>query len=65
MALWIGGEIYSSGGNKVAIQLTPGGNGIFEVKLNGEVLFDKGEAGRYPDLNDAKAIKAKIIEALA
>lgn len=65
MALWIGGEIYAAGSNKIALTLTPGAAGIFEVKLDGEVVFDKGTVGRYPDLNDAKEIKATIMNRTA
>ena len=65
MALWMGGEIYAAGGNKVKLTLTPGAAGIFEVKLDGESVFDKSSVGRYPDLNDAKEIKATVINRLA
>lgn len=65
MALWMGGEIYAAGGNKIELQLNPGASGIFEVKLDGEVVFDKGSAGRYPDLTDAKEIKATVMNRLA
>ncbi len=65
MALWIGGEIYVAGGNKIKLALTPGEAGIFEVKLDGKVVFDKGSVNRFPDLNDAKEIKATIINQLA
>ena len=61
MALWIGGEIYAAGGNKIELTLTPGASGIFEVKLDGDVVFDKGTVGRYPDLNDAKEMKAAVL----
>ena len=61
MALWMGGEIYAAGGNKIKLTLTPGEAGIFEVKLDGEVVFDKGTIGRYPDLTEAKEIKATVI----
>ncbi len=61
----MGGEIYAAGGNKIDLTLTPGGSGIFEVKLDGNIVFDKGSVGRYPDLNDAKEIKATVINQLA
>ncbi len=64
MALWIGGEIYAAGGNKIKLTLTPGEAGIFEVKLDGKVAFDKGTVGRYPDLNDAKELKATVTNQL-
>lgn len=65
MALWIGGEIYVAGGSDIALTLTPGASGIFEVKLDGDVVFDKGTTGKFPDLNDAKAIKATVAERIA
>lgn len=61
----MGGEIYAAGSNKINLTLTPGGSGIFEVKLDGEIVFDKGTVGRYPDLNDAKEIKATVMNQLA
>ncbi len=61
MALWMGGEIYAAGGTKIKLTLTPGVAGIFEVKLDGDVVFDKGSVERYPDLNDAKEIKATVM----
>jgi predicted Rdx family selenoprotein len=65
VALWIGGEIYAAGGSKIALKLTPGAAGIFEVKLDGKVVFDKGTLNKFPDLNDAKEIKATVINQLA
>ena len=41
--------------------LKPGKGGVLKVTLNGEVVFDKAETGRYPALPDAKEIKGKVI----
>lgn len=60
MAFWMGSEIYSAGGSNVAVTLTPGKGGVFKVTLNGDVVFDKAEIGRYPALPDAKDIKATV-----
>ena len=60
MAFWMGSELYAAGGSQVAVKLTPGKGGVFKVTLNGEVVWDKGEQGRYPALPDAKEIKAQV-----
>jgi len=57
--------MYAAGGNKIKLTLTPGEAGIFEVTLDGDVVFDKGSIDRYPDLNDAKQIKADILNRIS
>ena len=54
MAFWMGSELYAAGGSHVAVKITPGQSGVFKVTLNGEVVFDKSELGRYPALPDSK-----------
>ena len=60
MAFWMGSELYVAGGSQVAVKLTPGKGGVFKVTLNGEVVWDKAEQGRYPALPDAREIKTKV-----
>jgi len=60
VAFWMGSELYAAGKSQVAVTLTPGQSGVFKVTLNGEVVFDKGELGRYPALPDAKELKTKV-----
>ena len=60
MAFWMGSELYVAGGSRVAVTLTPGVGGVFKVTLNGEVVWDKAETGRYPALPDAKDLKSKV-----
>ena len=38
------------------LTLTPGTGGIFEVRLNGEVLFARKEAGRFPESKELKQL---------
>ncbi len=64
MAFWMGSEIYSVGGSKVAVMLTPGVAGVFKVPLNDEAVYDKSETGRYPTLPDLKELKAKVANML-
>ncbi len=55
------GELFATGSGDVAIALTPGGGGVLEVKMNGEVVFDKAsEGGKTPDLYRVKDIKAEL-----
>lgn len=56
----MGSELYVAGGSQVAVTLTPGKGGVFKVTLNGEVVWDKAEQGRYPALPDAREIKTKV-----
>jgi selenoprotein W-related protein len=34
------------------VELIPGSGGIFEVALNGNVIFSKEETGRFPQENE-------------
>jgi selT/selW/selH-like putative selenoprotein len=36
------------------IALQPGKGGVFEVRLGGEVIWSRAEAGRFPDIKELK-----------
>lgn len=38
------------------VTLMPGSGGIFEVRLNGDVLFARKEAGRFPESKELKQL---------
>ena len=38
------------------VALVPGTGGIFEVRLNGERLWNKKEAGRFPEPKEIKQL---------
>lgn len=38
------------------VALVPGTGGIFEVRLNGECLWNKKRAGRYPEPKEIKQL---------
>jgi len=38
------------------VALVPGTGGIFEVRLNGERLWDKKQAGRFPEPKEIKQL---------
>jgi predicted Rdx family selenoprotein len=57
----VANEFFSTFGGDVAVSLTPGANGRFEVYLDGEKIFDrKEEEGKYPDLARVRELKQVI-----
>lgn len=54
-------EFFRAFGKDVAISLTPGANGRFEVYLDGEKIFDRKELNNiYPDLSHVRKLKEVI-----
>ena len=54
-------EFFRAFGGDVAISLTPGSNGRFEVYLDGEKIFDRKEENNiYPDLGRVRKMKQVI-----
>ena len=48
----------------VAIKITPSGKGRLEVYLDGEKIFDRKEAGGFPDLSKVNELKMVISDKL-
>ncbi len=48
----------------VAIKMTPSNKGRLEVYLDGEKIFDRKEAGAFPDLSKVNELKMAIAEKL-
>ncbi len=48
----------------VAIKMTPSNKGRLEVYLDGEKIFDRKEAGAFPDLTKVNELKMAIAEKL-
>ena len=43
------------------LEVVPGANGIFDVHVDGELVFTKSMLGRYPDPDDVKPLlRAKL-----
>ncbi len=55
-------EFFRAYGPDVAITISPRGQGIMEVFLDGERIFDKKAEGIYPDLSRVREMK-KVIAA--
>lgn len=56
-ASWLAQELLTTFGEDLGeVALIPGKGGIFEVRLNGERLWNKKEAGRYPEPKEVKQL---------
>ncbi len=56
-ASWFAQELLSTFGTDLGeVALLPGSGGIFEVRLDGEVLWNKKAAGRYPEPKEIKQL---------
>ena len=48
-------------GAVAALEVVPGDNGIFDVHVDGELVFTKSMLGRYPDPDDvAPLLREKL-----
>lgn len=44
-----------------SVELVPGGGGIFDVHVDGELVFEKKMLGRYPEPDDVlPLLRAKL-----
>lgn len=56
-AAWMAQELLTTFESDIArVSLVPGSGGIFEVRLNGEVIFSRKEAGRFPESKELKQL---------
>jgi len=52
---WMAQELLLTFGNRLGeVALVPGAGGNFVIRLDGEVLFSRKEAGRFPDTREIK-----------
>jgi selenoprotein W-related protein len=56
-ASWLAQELlFTFEGDLGEVALVPGSGGVFEVRLDGEVLFARAEAGRFPESKELKQL---------
>jgi selenoprotein W-related protein len=56
-ATWMAQEmLFTFGAELGEVALIPGSGGIFEVRLNGEVIWNKKQQGRFPEPKDVKQL---------
>ena len=61
MASWMLSELFEAGGADVNVTVTGGTSGVFQVLLDGQIVFDKkAEDNQTPTLARAKEIKAQV-----
>lgn len=54
---WMAQELLMTFGEELGeVALVPGSGGIFEVRLDGEKLWNKKEAGRFPEPKEIKQL---------
>jgi len=54
-AAWLAQELLTSFDEELGeVALVPGTGGVFEVRLDGERLFSRAEAGRFPEARELK-----------
>lgn len=61
-AAWIAQELLTTFGEDLGeVALLPGKGGVFEVRLDGEAIFSRAVAGRFPEAKELKqAIRDRI-----
>lgn len=56
-AAWVAQELLTTFESELGgVSLIPGSGGIFEVRLDGEVLFSRKAAGRFPESKELKQL---------
>lgn len=56
-ATWMAQELLMTFTDKLpGVVLVPGTGGIFEIRLNNEVLFSRKSAGRFPEPREIKQL---------
>lgn len=54
---WMAQELLTTFESDIAgLTLVPGGGGIFEVRLNKEVIFSRKQLGRFPESKELKQL---------
>lgn len=54
---WLAQELLMTFGEELGeVALVPGSGGVFEVRLDGEKLWNKKEAGRFPEPKEIKQL---------
>ena len=56
-AAWLAQELLTTFDKELGeVALVPGTNGIFEVRLLGEVIFSRRQQGRFPESKELKQL---------
>jgi selenoprotein W-related protein len=56
-AAWLAQELLTTFETELAeVTLVPGHGGVFEVRLDGQVIFARGTEGRFPESKELKQL---------
>ena len=56
-AAWMAQELLTTFSTEVGeVALVPGTGGVFEVRVNGEVVWSRAEKGRFPEMKELKQL---------
>jgi selenoprotein W-related protein len=56
-AAWMAQELLTTFEEELAeVALQPGTGGVFEVRANGELIWSRADAGRFPDIKELKQL---------
>ncbi len=56
-AAWLAQELLTTFERELTrVSLKPGSGGVFEVRLDGELLFSRRQAGRFPEARELKQL---------
>lgn len=59
---WMGQEILNTFAHEIdELSLQPGSGGIFEVVANGELIWSRKDAGRFPEITELKRLVRDVI----
>lgn len=62
-ATWMAQELLTTFNTDIkSLALVPGTGGIFEVRLNGAVIFSRKEVGRFPESKELKQLIRDVID---
>lgn len=54
-------QLFDEFGQAFSVQLNPGSKGVFDVRVDGELIFSKHQTGRHADYEDvAPAVRARL-----
>ncbi len=61
-AAWLAQEILTTFETEMGeVALVPGTGGVFDIRLNDELIFSRKEAGRFPESKELKQLIRDII----
>ncbi len=56
-AAWMAQELLTTFVDDLAeVALVPGTGGVFDIRLDGEILFSRKDAGRFPEAKEVKQL---------